>query len=555
MSRPLGPSAIRIVPLGGLGEIGMNCLAIEQEDGILVVDCGTSFPHDDVGVDVVHPDFGWLAAHADRVKGVFLTHGHEDHIGAIPYLADELKVPIWGPPHAIALVKRRLAEHGFGDGDVRLIEARPHHQYSVGSFSVEPIRVAHSIVEATALAIRTRAGLVIHTGDFNFDPDPPDGEPSDEDRLCALGDEGVALLMSDSTNIDVPVRAGSERSVARALERLVLAANRRVFIAMFASNIQRLNMVGQIAQRTGRRLCLLGRSLVNQVEIAHEIGRLHWPSSLRVAPEHARDLPRDRLLVVAGGSQAEPNSAMQRLSKGAHNHLTIDPEDTIIMSSRVIPGNERHVIDMICDLLRLGAQITTRHHEPEVHTSGHGGRSEQEHMLDLVRPRAFLPVHGTLHHLRRHADLARERGVDDVLVTENGTSVVLGPSEFRLAEAIPSGKIHVAVGGERLTRETLQKRAELGRAGVVTVSLAVSSSRGMVAGPNVHALGIPLVDQEPGAVRGIAREVVRTYEHGRKAKLAEPLLIDDLRRAARRAVYELCGYRPVVEVSLLKVDP
>ncbi len=544
-----GPDNLRFVPLGGLGEIGMNCFALEQSDGILVVDCGTAFPHVDLGIDVIHADYSWLVERAERVSGVFITHGHEDHIGGLPYLLSGLDVPVWGPPHALGLARRRLAEHDFLPGDVPLNVAIAGERYQVGPFEVEPVRVAHSIVEASALRIATAAGTVVHTGDFNFDPDPPDGEPSDEARLRAIGDEGVALLLSDSTNVDVTERVGSEKSVAEALAQLIAGADQCVFIAMFASNIQRLIMLGDIAQQTGRKICLLGRSLNTQVEVATAIGRLAWPSDLRVAAEQARSVPREQLLVLAGGSQAEPNSAMARLAQGTHQHMSVEAGDTVVMSSRIIPGNDRLIFDMMCDLMRRGARVHTRGSDPGVHTSGHAGRSEQRHMLELIRPRAFVPVHGTLHHLTHHAELARSLGVEQVEVVENGTPVRLADGRLHVEDPVPHGRVNVALGGSELSDETLRRRAELARSGVVSVVLALDDALQVVAGPSVRARGVPGVDDEPAALAAIADEVVRTLDRVRGWRGLE--LEDELRRGARRAVYDLAGFRPVVEVQLL----
>ncbi len=541
---------MRLVPLGGLGEIGMNCFALEQADGILVVDCGMAFPHVDLGIDVIHPDFSWLLARAERVRGVFLTHGHEDHIGGLPYLLPQLDVPVWGPPHALGLVRRRLAEHDFRPGDVPFHVAVAGEHYQVGPFEVEPVRVAHSIVEASALRISTAAGTIVHSGDFNFDPDPPDGEPTDEARLRAIGDAGVDLLLSDSTNIDVAERTGSEKGVAAALEELVQQAEHCVFVVMFASNIQRLMMLGEIAQRSGRKLCLLGRSLNTQVEVATAIGRLAWPSDLRVAPEQAHSVPREQLLVLAGGSQAEPHSAMARLAHGAHQHMSVEAGDTVVLSSRIIPGNDRAVFDMMSNLMRLGVSVHTRISDPGVHTSGHAGRSEQQRMLELVRPRAFVPVHGTFHHLTRHAELARSLGVKQVAVIENGTPVVLSEGRLHVEEAVPHGPVAVAPGGVRLTEEDLRRRAELARTGAVSVALVLDDALSLVAGPSVRARGVPGVDDDPAALAAIASEVVRTLDRVRGWQGLD--LEDELRRAARRAVHDLTGFRPVVEVQLLE---
>lgn len=548
----LASDSIRLVPLGGLGQVGMNCLCIEQEEGILVVDCGVSFGGDDAGVDVYHPEFSWLLERAERVSAVFLTHGHEDHIGALPFLLREIDVPVYGPPHALGLAERRLSEHDFGPDDLDLRVATPGDRYSVGPFQVEPVRVAHSIVEASALGIWTRAGLILHSGDFNFDPDPPDGEPTDEGRLRALGDEGVDLLLSDSTNIDVPERPGSENAVAVAVRALVEGAQERVVIGLFASNVQRLITLGETARRTGRRLCLMGRSLQTQVEVATAIGRLCWPSDLVLSPEKAQEVPRHQLLVLAGGSQAEPNSALYRLATGQHPRLRLDPGDTVILSSRAIPGNERAVVALVDAFLRAGMLVHSRVTDPAVHTSGHAGRSEQRRMIELLRPRSFLPVHGTLHHLLRHAELAREAGVASTLVVENGKSVLFDGQELALEGTVPHGRVAVAQGGEPLSSETLRARAELGRGGIAMVSLVLSRKGRLATAPEVATRGVPALDDDPSALRAVALEVARVAEghrEGRGLTLAEAV-----RRAARRKLEELSGTRPVTQVFTTKLD-
>jgi ribonuclease J len=483
---------------------------------------------------------------------VFVTHGHEDHIGALPYLLSELTVPIWGPAHALGLARHRLAEHELDASTFALTETVPRHCYQVGPFEVEPVRVAHSIVEATALAIKTRAGTVVHTGDFNLDPDPPDGEPTDEARLREIGDAGVRLLLSDSTNIDVENRAGSERSVGESLERLIEAAPGRVFVVMFASNIQRLMLLGDTAARTGRKLCLLGRSLQTQVEVCHSIGRLRWPSNLLVSIDQARDIPKQQLIVLAGGSQAEKNSGMRRVASGTHPAFQIEDGDAVIFSSRIIPGNDRPVFEMMADLLRRGARLHTRITDPGVHTSGHAGRSEQLRMLDLIRPSAFVPVHGTLHHLMRHADLARSRGVRDVLVIENGASARVAGDELRRADGVPYGKISIAQGGEPLDAETLRRRSELARSGLVVVALGIDGQGRITSGPRVTARGVPGVDDDERSLCAIAKEVALQFERVRGYKNID--LEDELRRAARRRVLDVSGCRPVVEIQLLNLD-
>jgi ribonuclease J len=542
---------IRLVPLGGLGEIGMNCLVVEDEHSSFVVDCGAAFSDEDLGVDVIHPDFSYLVEHRQRFQGIFLTHGHEDHVGAVPYLLAELGAPVWGPPHALGVARKRCFEHGFLPHQLDFREARPGSRYRVGSFEVEPVRVAHSIVEASALSISSPVGRVFHTGDFNLDSDPPDGEPTDEARIRELGDQGIDILLSDSTNIDVPERAGSERSVGRAVERLVQAAPARVVIALFASNIQRLILIGEIARRSGRKVALFGRSLETQVDIATEIGRLHWPSDLRISADQARDVPRERLLVLAGGTQAEKLSAMRRLSDGVHPHLTLEEGDTVILSSRAIPGNERPVIAMVNALHRMGLQVHTRITAPDVHTSGHAGRSEQTRMMQLTRPRNFVPVHGTLHHLLRHAELARESGIEQALVVENGTSVEFDGQTVKRGERVRSGRVSIAIGGEALTPENLRSRQELGRSGSVFVALSYDGRR-LGGPPVVSSRGVPRVDGEASALRSVALEVARAVEQFRPdGGLDFPEFV---RRSARRKLEELSGTRPIVEVSVVRTD-
>jgi ribonuclease J len=540
----LSPGTVRLVPLGGLGQIGMNCLAIEQSDGILVVDCGIGFPADSLGVDVLHPDFSWLLERAELVRGVFLTHGHEDHVGGLPYLLNELDVPIFGPPHALAVARRRLLEHEYAAGELDLRVASVGEAHGVGSFRVEPVRVTHSIVEASALRIVTQAGTILHTGDFNLDPEPPDGEPTDEARLASIGDEGVALMLSDSTNSDVPQRFGSERGVAEAVELLVAAAPAAAVVAMFASNIQRLITFGALAARLGKKILVLGCSLESQVTIATELGRLHWPSDLMVDPERARSMPRERLLVLAGGTQAEPNSAMRRLSLGQHPAFKLEPGDTAILSSRVIPGNERAVFEMQNDLLRQGVALKNYVTDPAIHTSGHAGRSEQRRMLELVRPRCFLPVHGTLQHLQSHAGLAREFGVAAVTVVEDGMPVVCDGDRLSTESPVPHGRIAVAQGGEPLTDATLKERAELARNGVVLVCLTLGRNGSGVAPPRVLARGVPALTD--GSLRMLEREAARSLEVHREGR---GLTLEDfVRRSVRRKVEEISGTRPVVEV-------
>jgi ribonuclease J len=548
-----GSGALRIVPLGGLGEIGMNCMALEEDEGILLIDCGVTFPTNDLGIDVFHPRFDYVLSRSDRIAGVVLTHGHEDHIGGLPYLLAALDIPVFGPPHALELSRQRLAEHGFTQADLDLVPTQVGRRFELGPFEIEPIRVTHSITDATALAIRTSAGLVVHTGDFKLDASPPDGEQTDEARLAALGDEGVRLLLSDSTNVDSPGRSGSEQGVGEALHELVSKARGRVIIGVFASNVQRLRLLGDIAVATGRRICLLGRSVVNHVRAAETVGRLRWPSDLVVPSDAAASMPRERVLVVASGTQAERMSTLTRLAAGTHPALRLDEGDTVILSSRIIPGNDRPVFDMMADFLRLGVKLVTRVTEPRVHTSGHAHRDEQLRMIELTRPRAFVPVHGTLHHLVRHAELAKDAGVSEVLVAENGEAFDMGEQSAPFKSArVPVGRVATA-DGDDLGDDVLRERALLGRGGVAFVSLVLDRRGGVAAPPQVVSRGVvdaPLA----GALRKASAAVARAVaDADSRARGSDDEIAEVARLAARRAIESHAGRRPLVLVAVTRV--
>lgn len=550
---PLEPPAgneVRIVPLGGLGEIGMNCLAIEQADGILVVDCGITFPSEDLGIDTYHPDFSFLLARANRVTGVFLTHGHEDHVGALPHLLSRLRVPVWGPPHALAVARHRLSDRGLDPERFELVTAAPRFRYGVGPFEVEPIRVTHSIADATALSIRTRSGTIVHSGDFRFDPTPPDGELTDEERLSQIGNAGVALLLSDSTNIDATSAHISETDVGRTLEKLIRDATGRVVVGMFASNLQRLQMIGDLAERVGRKIALFGRSIELHVQWGHELRRLAWPSNLRVGKDEALGLEPSRLLVLAGGTQAEVGSSLMRLSTRSHPALALGPTDTVILSSRIIPGNDRPVFAMMGDFLRQGVTVKSWITDPTVHTSGHAHRHEQKHMIELIRPRAFIPVHGTRHHLERHAELARESGVPEVLVIENGSVARLDTEGVNLAGHVPVGRVATWEGGT-IEEATLHERRLLARGGALLVGVAVDAKGRVVGPPSVEARGVVLGTDEAGALRAVALQVAKALE-GARGGQDDDTIAEIARLAARRAVLARAGRKPVCVVTVVR---
>jgi ribonuclease J len=550
LAQPPTANEVRIVPMGGLGEVGMNCLAIEQADGILVVDCGITFPDDDVGIDTYHPDFAYLDARRERVAGVVLTHGHEDHVGALPYLLGRMKVRVFGPPHALAVAKHRLLDKRMDPRAFEFVTTAPRQHIQVGPFDVEPIRVTHSITDATALAIRTRAGVLLHTGDFRFDPAPADGELTDEARLSALGDQGVRLLMSDSTNIDARSNHISESEVGENLERLIAACPGRALVGMFASNMQRLRMMGDICQRTGRRLALFGRSIELHVQWGHEIGRLHFPSDLLVAREDAASIAPHRLVVLAGGTQAEPNSSLMKLANRMHPQLELTPDDTLILSSRVIPGNDRPVYDMMASFLRQRVTVKSWISDPAVHTSGHAHRHEQAHMIELIRPRGFIPLHGTRHHLERHAELAREHAVSEILVLENGDVGLVRERGLSIAGRVGVGRVATWQGLD-IPGPVLRERRALARAGVLTIQLVVDSRGRPVGTPSVLARGVLANEEDPQALRFIALEVAKAIASAEGKD--DRTLIDLARLGARRAAEGKTGKKPVCLVHLTRI--
>ncbi len=541
------PGVVRVVALGGLGEVGMNCLALEQGGEVLLVDCGVTFDDRGLGVDVVHPSFEALEPYRGRIRGVFLTHGHEDHLGAVPYLLKRFDVPVWGPPYSLELLRERSAEHEILRY-AELIAARPRERCRVGTFTVEPIRVTHSTVDATALAIETTAGTVIHTGDFKFDDEPPDGEAFDLERLQQLGEAGVRLLLSDSTNVDVPAPSGSEAGVRAALHAVVAASTGRVIVGLFASNVHRLRLLGEIALATGRRIVPLGRSVSTHARVAERTGYLHWPEGLTVTPERAAELPRDRILGIATGTQAEANAALARMARGDHP-MSLDAGDEVIFSSRIIPGHEPDVSALESLFLRRGVRVTTRATDPKVHVSGHASRTEQARMIELVRPRAFVPLHGTLHHLVGHAELAGSLGVMQRVVLENGDVGVLDASTLERARDTrwPVGRVHLG-SGKPVAGETLKERTTLAAEGVVFAAVPVAEGR--VSGP------IKLVARGVLAEPALAEVLVMAALEGERAadELAtrdDGSLRESVRLSVRRVIARHTNYKPQVLVTLV----
>ncbi|MCA9531184.1 MAG: ribonuclease J [Myxococcales bacterium] len=477
---------LRFIPLGGLGEVGMNCMAFQHGDDIIVVDCGVTFPHRELGVDVIHSDFTWLRERRDQVRALFITHGHEDHIGAVPYLLRELQPPIYGPPYALELIRQRLEEHTPRGVDLRPFEAQ--RPVRAGAFEVTPLRVHHSILDAFCLVIDTPAGTVVHSGDFKIELDPVDDQVFDESALRAVGERGVRLLLSDSTNVDVTRRHGSERAAADALLRLVREAPHRVVVGLFASNGFRLRALFEAARATDRRVCVLGRSLHRHLDVLRDLRLVEHIDRLLVSSDDARAIPRERLVVAATGAQGEPRAALGRLARGEHPALGLDQGDTVLLSSRIIPGREREVFDMVDRLERIGVRVRSRKTDPDVHASGHACEEEQRALIRLLRPASFIPIHGTFHHMHRHAAVARDESVEDVLVVDDGDVVGLTEDSMRIVERAPAGRVHVGAG-RTITETMLRERALLAELGCATVAVPVYPDGRLAGRPRVTARG------------------------------------------------------------------
>src|SRR5512142_1364976 len=415
-SLPVAPP-VRILPLGGLGEIGMNCMAVECDGRIAVVDCGILFPNEPIGVDVIAPDLTWLRERREQVGAVYLTHGHEDHIGALPFLLRDVKAPVYGTPFTLALLRGRLAEANV-DADLRVVAPGDLRPAGEGSpIAARFLAVTHSIPDACGLALSTPQGTLLHTGDFKIDESPVRGPHMDLAAIEALGKEGVRLLLSDSTNAE---RAGvslSESRVGPALEEAFEAAKGRVFVACFASNVHRIQGIVNAARAFGRRVAFLGRSMEANVEIARTLGYLDFPAWMPCSPAEARTLPPKELCVLTTGTQGEPRSALARLARGDHPELEVSPGDLVILSSRFIPGNEAAVGQVVNDLCRRGAEVIYESLRP-LHVSGHAQEAEQRRLIALARPRAFVPIHGEYRHLARHAAHAAAEGVPGHIATD-----------------------------------------------------------------------------------------------------------------------------------------
>jgi len=541
---------LRIIPLGGLGEFGLNMMLLEYGDAAIAIDCGLMFPGADLlGIDLVIPDVAYLLERKDRLKGIVLTHAHEDHVGALPYILNHFSVPIFGTRLTLGLINNRLREHDL-DNTADLREITAGRPWEIGPFQVEGIRVTHSLMDCLALAIETPIGTVIHTGDFKIDNTPMEGEMFDFQRFAAYGEKGVLLLLSDSTNIERSGYTPSEREVGRNLEQIFQESRGKILVSTFSSSIPRIQQVVDISESCGRRIVLSGRSMIRNSQVAAELGYLRLPRSFMTENESWRELPAERLTFLTTGSQGEPLSVLHRVALDDHKSIKIDPGDTVILSSKFIPGNEKTISNLINHLYRRGAEV---HYEKvsEIHVSGHASQEELKTMLQLTRPRYFVPIHGEYRHLVRHRKLAQDVGVpeDHCFILEDGDVLEMTATGAKKVQPIQVGRVFVdGKGVGDVGDVVIRDRRHLSEDGMVLVVMAIHQQSGeIVAGPDLISRGF-MRDEEGEEVLGQARKVVLDIlaSLNRETRTDPAELQEEVRKALRRYFRKRFERHPVV---------
>ena len=544
-----GKTALRIIPLGGLGEIGKNMTAFEYGDDIIVVDIGSIFPREDMpGVDLVIPDTTYLKMNASRVRGYLITHGHEDHIGAAPYVLREVPAPVYATRLTCALIENKLREHRLS-GSVELREIAPHDTVRLGAFSVEFLKVSHSIAGACALAIRTPVGVVVHTGDFKVDYTPIDGQLMDLGRFAALGDEGVLVLMADSTNVERPGYTMSERKVGETFNSLFDRAQGRIIVAMFASNVHRIQMVVDAAYHRKRRVCMIGRSMVNVAKISMQLGELTIPDGYLINVDDLDRYRDEEIVVLTTGSQGEPMSGLSRMAFAEHKKLEIRPSDMVIVSATPIPGNEKSVSRVINQLVRTGADVIYEA-LAEVHVSGHARQEELKLIHALTKPRFFIPVHGEYRHLYHHANLAVAMGMnpENVLIPDTGSVIEVTPDRMRTVGSVPSGAVLIdGLGIGDVGETVLRDRKHLSEDGLIIVVIGVDHEDGsVVSGPDIVSRGFVYVKENEDIMDGARATVMRVLETHMDGYYSNGAIKDIIRDALSRYIYDTIRRNPMI---------
>jgi ribonuclease J len=548
---------LRMIPLGGLGEFGMNCMALRWQDDIIVIDAGLMFPEEELlGVDIVVPDISYLTENRDNVKAILLTHGHEDHIGGLPWILSELNVPVYGTEFTLAYVEGKLDEHGLLD-DADLIEMLPGKRFTLGPFSIMPIRVTHSLVDCVALAIHTPVGVVLHTGDFKVDLSPPDGKAFDLHAFAELGKTGVLALLQDSTNVDRKGWTPSEKAVRPRLDEIFAQTKKKLFFSCFSSSIHRLSLAMELAHKHGRKVAVIGRSLDNSTEIAQDLGYLKVPQGLIVNPGQMRDFAPDKLCILISGTQGEPMSALSRAAVNNHKFAKIDAGDTVLMSSRVIPGNEKSIYRVIDHLERRDANVI--HDDGTnglIHVSGHGSQEELKLMINLVRPKFFIPVHGDYRHLKRHAELAAETGIPEkVILLEDGDVMEFTKDTAQKNGKVTTGRVCIDSGGSIDVVEdvVIRDRQHLSEDGIMLPIIAINKRTGRVeSAPEIVVRGFAVDDEQ---VMAEARNIVqRTLESSNaEEKQDYGVIKEKIRNDLKRFIQKSTSRRPLIMPVIMEI--
>lgn len=550
---------MKISFLGGLNEIGKNMTVFEYGNDIVILDCGLEFPDADMpGVDIVLPDFTYVVRNAEKVRGVIITHGHEDHIGGLSYFLKEVNVPVYATRLTAGLIRGKLEEAGI-ERLAKINVVEPGDVLTLGGFTVETIHVNHSIPDAIGVAIKCAAATVVHTGDFKIDATPIDGEAIDIARFAELGQKGVTCLMMDSTNAERPGFTESERKVGGSLETLFgLASKKRIIVATFASNIHRVQQIIDVSNRLGRKVALSGRSLENVVSIASELGYLKVPQGVIISLDEMRSYPDDRLTLITTGSQGEPMSALTRMASADHRKVHITPNDAVIISATPIPGNERTVGKVIDDLLKLGAQVFYSQMY-DVHVSGHARQEELKLMLSILRPKFFIPVHGERKHLAANAALGEQTGIapKNIILADNGTTVTLSKNAIRADASVPAGKICVdGYGVGDVGNIILRDRRKLSEHGLVAVSIAVDPIAGLILSePQFESRGFVYVKDAEELFSDAAELVLDIFDRHRSrgGRFDLPAIRNHIRDELPRYLYEQTKRSPVVVPLIIEV--
>ena len=548
---------VRIIPLGGINEIGKNITAIEYKNDIVVIDCGLKFPDEDMfGIDIVIPDINYLIKNKERVKGIFLTHGHEDHIGALPYILKQLNLPIYGTTLTLGIVETKLKEHGLLT-TTELIRVKPRDVIKLDSVSVEFIKTNHSIADAAAIAIHTPLGVVLHTGDFKVDFTPIDGEPMDFARFAELGKKGVLAMLSDSTNVEKAGYTMSEKVVGENFERIFNKAKGRIIVATFASNVHRIQQIIDASVKYERKVAVSGRSMENIVAVAVELGYLNIPEDTLVGIDQINKYNNDQVSIITTGSQGEPMSALARMANSEHRKVNIIEGDTVIISATPIPGNEKLVSKVINQLLQKGADVIYKA-LAEIHVSGHACKEELKLMQCLVKPKFFIPVHGEYRHLKQHGELAMTLGMPEnhIIIPENGGIIEVTRNSIRKNGIVPSGQIFVdGLGVGDVGNIVLRDRKHLSQDGILTVVVTLSrESNEVIAGPDIISRGFVYVRESEGLMEDAKELVKNALIDCENRNITDWVTIKGrIRDELRSYLYEKTKRRPMILPIIMEI--